>query len=104
MAGQDLQRREVLRIMATAAAVSKFPGFAKWTFICSHDTAASGLIRPESYQPLFFSLSEYAMVERLAELIVPNDATPGAKAAGVAEFVDVMVPHDTAQRSALRRR
>jgi gluconate 2-dehydrogenase gamma chain len=102
MAGQDLQRREMLRIMATAAAVSKFPGFAKWAFICSHDTAASELIRPESYQPLFFSPSEYAMVERLTELIIPSDATPGAKEAGVAEFVDFMVAHDTEQQYPMR--
>ena len=102
MAGQDLQRREMLRIMATAAAVSKFPGFAKWTFICSHDTAASGLIRPESYQPLFFSPSEYATVERLTELIIPSDATPGAKEAGVAEFVDFIVAHDAEQQYPMR--
>ena len=31
------------------------------------------------------------MVERLAEIIIPSDATPGAKEAGVAEFIDFMV-------------
>src|SRR5215467_5710440 len=102
MAGQDLQRREVLRIMATAAAVSKFPGFAKWSFICAHDHASPAQIRPESYQPLFFSPSEYAVVERLAELIIPSDITPGAKEAGVAEFVDFMVAHDTEQQYPMR--
>src|SRR2546430_12780360 len=95
MAGQDLQRREMLRIMATAAAASKFQGFAKWAFICSHDSSAVERIRPESYQPLFFSPSEYAVVERLTEIIIPSDTTPGAKEAGVAEFVDFMVAHDT---------
>lgn len=95
MAGQDLQRREMLRIMATAAAYSKFPGFAKWAFICSHDTAAVERIRPESYQPQFFSPAEYATVERLTELIIPSDGTPGAKEAGVAEFVDFAVLVDT---------
>lgn len=101
MAGQDLQRREMLRIMATAAAASKFPGFAKWSFICSHDRPVES-IRPESYQPLFFSPSEYATVERLCDLIIPRDASPGAKEAGVAEFVDFMVAHDREQQYPLR--
>ena len=101
MAGQGLQRREMLRIMASAAAASKFPGFAKWSFVCSHDKPVES-IRPESYQPLFFSPSEYAMVERLTELIIPSDISPGAKEAGVAEFVDFMVAHDTEQQYPMR--
>jgi len=101
MAGQDLQRREMLRIMAIAAAVSKFPGFVKWCFICSHDNPV-GYIRPESYRPLFFSPSEYATVERLTDLIIPSDTTPGAKEAGVAEFVDFMVAHDAEQQYPMR--
>jgi len=102
MAGQDLQRREMLRIMATAAAASGFPGFSKWAFICAHDTSGVERIRPESYQPLFFSSSEYAMVERLTEIIIPSDTTPGAKEAGVAEFVDFMVAHDSEQQYPMR--
>jgi gluconate 2-dehydrogenase gamma chain len=31
------------------------------------------------------------MVERLAEMIIPEDDTPGAKQAGVAEFIDFML-------------
>ena len=102
MAGQDLQRREMLRIMATAAAASKFPGFSKWAFICSHDASAVERIRPETYQPLFFSPSEYVTVERLTEIIIPSDTTPGAKEAGVAEFVDFMVAHDTEKQYPMR--
>ena len=34
------------------------------------------------------------MVERLAEMIIPSDETPGAKEAGVAEFIDFMVASD----------
>src|SRR5947209_20085280 len=101
MAGQEPQRREMLRIMATAAAASKFPGFAKWSFICSHDKSVES-IRPEGYQPLFFSPSEYALVERLTELIIPNDTTPGAKEAGVSEFVDFMVARNTDKQYSMR--
>lgn len=34
------------------------------------------------------------MVERLADIIIPSDGTPGAKEAGVAEFIDFMVWSD----------
>jgi gluconate 2-dehydrogenase gamma chain len=34
------------------------------------------------------------LVERLANLIIPSDTTPGAKEAGVAEFIDFMVASD----------
>jgi gluconate 2-dehydrogenase subunit 3-like protein len=40
---------------------------------------------------LFFSPQQYRMVEHLAEMIIPEDDTPGAKRAGVAEFIDFMV-------------
>lgn len=93
MAGQGIQRREVLRILGTAAAAATFPGFSKWGFACGHVNAAVP-IRPASYHPVFFSASEYATVERLADMIIPSDETPGAKEAGVAEFVDFMVASD----------
>ena len=94
MAGQGVQRREVLRILGTAAAAATFPGFSKWGFACGHVGNAVSSIRPTSYHPVFFSASEYATVERLAEMIIPSDETPGAKEAGVAEFIDFMVASD----------
>jgi hypothetical protein len=39
MAGQDIQRREILRVMAMAAAAATFPGFTKWAFAGSHPPA-----------------------------------------------------------------
>jgi gluconate 2-dehydrogenase gamma chain len=41
--------------------------------------------------PLFFSPTQFRLVEHLAEMIIPPDDTPGAKEAGVAEFIDFMV-------------
>lgn len=94
MAGQGLERREVLRIMALAAAASGFPGFSRWSFACGH--AAPGLlqVRRTVYTPQFFSPDEYATVERLVELIIPSDDGPGAREAGVSEFIDFMVARD----------
>ena len=94
MAGQGIQRREVLRILGTAASAATFPGFSKWVFACGHVGNPALSIRPASYHPAFFSGSEYATVERLAEMILPSDETPGAKEAGAAEFIDFMAASD----------
>jgi gluconate 2-dehydrogenase gamma chain len=90
MAGQGIERREVLRIMGTAAAAALSPGFSKWAFACGHVGNAALQIKPAIYRPQFFSPAEYATVERLVEIIIP-----GAKEAGVAEFIDFMVSNDS---------
>jgi hypothetical protein len=95
MAGQGVQRRQVLQILGTAAAVAQFPGFSKWGFACGHIGNAALQIKPAEYRPQFFTAAEYAAVERLTEIIIPTDASPGAKEAGVAEFIDFMVANDT---------
>ena len=94
MAGQGIQRRRMLRILGTAAAAAQFPGFSKWTFACGHIGNATLQIKPAEYHPQFFTPAEYASVERLTEIIIPTDTTPGAKEAGVAEFIDFMVASD----------
>lgn len=94
MAGQGIRRREVLRILGAAAAAAQFPGFSNWAFACGHVGNAALQIKPAIYHPQFFTPAEYTMVERLAEIIIPNDGTPGAKEAGVAEFIDFMVAND----------
>jgi hypothetical protein len=102
MAGQGIRRREVLRILGTAAAAAQFPGFSKWAFACGHVGNAALQIKPAMYHPQFFTTAEYAVVERLAEIIIPNDGTPGAKEAGVAEFIDFMVANDPDVQYAFR--
>jgi gluconate 2-dehydrogenase gamma chain len=94
MAGQGIQRREMLRILRTAAVAAGFPGFSRWSFACGHVGNATSQIKPSAYDPQFFSRPEYALVERLTEMTIPSDGTPGAKEAGVAEFIDFMVASD----------
>lgn len=93
MAGQGMERREVLRIMAIAATAAGFPGFHRWAFACNHVGGAVQLAAGP-YKPQFFTPAEYATVERLTELIIPSDGTPGAREAGVAEFIDFMTASD----------
>ena len=102
MAGQGVGRRQILKILGTAAAAAQFPGFSKWGFACGHIGNAALQIKPAVYSPQFFTAAEYPIVERLADLIIPSDATPGAKDAGVAEFIDFMVASDPDSQYAFR--
>jgi hypothetical protein len=91
--GQGIERRQILQFIGIAAVAGTFPGFSKWAFACSEDHLQStpSAATSDSYKPLFFSSQQYRMVEQLAEMIIPHDDTPGAKEAGVAEFIDFMV-------------
>jgi Gluconate 2-dehydrogenase subunit 3 len=94
MAGQSIERREVLRVLALAAAASEFPGFCRWALACGHGGAETPRPRPDHYTPQFFTADEYAIVEKLSDMILPSDGSPGATEAGVSEFIDFMVASD----------
>ena len=93
MGGQGIERREILRYIGIAAVAGTFPGFNKWAFACpqEHQQVVSTAPPSAPYKPLFFSTEHYQIVEHIAELIIPEDDTPGATQAGVAEFIDFMV-------------
>lgn len=101
MGGQNVERRNILRFIGIASVAGTFPGFSKWTFACAQGHVDGGVhpstqVGSEPYKPLFFSAQHYQMVEHLAEMIIPEDDTPGAKQAGVAEFIDFMVANRVA--------
>jgi len=84
-----------------AAGVAAFPGFSKWGFACGH-AGDLAQIKPAVYQPVFFTPKEFALIERLAAIIIPTDETPGADDAGVAEFIDLMTSRDPDLQHRLR--
>jgi len=100
MAGQGIERREILRYIGIASVASTFPGFRQWTFACSLTEHAEAHAAPQAssqpYKPLFFSAEQYRLLERLTEIIIPADDSPGAKEAGVAEFIDFMLANRVA--------
>jgi gluconate 2-dehydrogenase gamma chain len=61
-------------------------------------------IRPAAgpYTPKFFTASEYKLVSRIADLIIPNTDTPGAVAAGVPEYIDGVVSGNEGQQKRFR--
>jgi len=102
LAAQGIHRREVLRMLSIAAAAATYPGFHKWVFAQAPASEALAQIRPVSYQPLFFTPAEYALLERLTEIIIPTDDSPGAREAGVSEFIDLMSSRDAELRHRFR--
>jgi gluconate 2-dehydrogenase gamma chain len=92
MGGQGFERRDILHYIGIASVAATFPGFHQWVFACAqHPDAAPVAAQADSYTPLFFSPQQYRLVEHLADMIIPEDETPGAKQAGVAEFIDFML-------------
>jgi len=98
MGGQGVERREILRYIGIASVAATFPGFSRWSFACPADPSHVHTVpaADSSYKPLFFSPEQYRLVEHIAEMILPADDTPGAKDAGVAEFIDFMVANRVA--------
>jgi gluconate 2-dehydrogenase gamma chain len=102
MAGQNLERREMLRALSLAAGAARFPGFVKWAFALPYENGGKPIesALPQqsqagpSYKPQFFAVDEYEIISRLSELIIPTDSTPGAREAGVSEFIDFIVFSD----------
>jgi hypothetical protein len=101
MANQSPDRRAVLEMLAKIAVVSQFPGFSRWSFASEHEHSPAP--KAAAYQPQFFTPSEYGLLDRLTELIIPRDETPGAHDAGVVEFIDHMVAHDPTIQFPFRR-
>jgi hypothetical protein len=91
MGGQRIEHRGIFRYIGIAAVAGSFPGFSRWDFACAQNQPqTSPRAGSDAYKPLFFSPQHYRMVGRLAEMIIPEDDTPGAKKTGVDEF-DFMV-------------
>ena len=98
MGGQGVERREILRYIGIASIAATFPGFSRWSFACPADPShvPVSASADSAYKPLFFSPDRYRVVEHIADMIIPADDTPGAKEAGVAEFIDFMVANRVA--------
>jgi gluconate 2-dehydrogenase gamma chain len=94
MANQAPDRRKVLEMLGTVAAVSQFPGFSRWMYAAEHSGDHPVQPRAAAYEPQFFTTAEYWTIDLLTELIIPKDESPGARDAGVSEFIDFMVAHD----------
>ena len=76
-------RRHALKILGTVTATCAFPFasdelYGQHVMLVQGPPAASG-----PYKPLFFTPAEFAVLSRLADVIIPETDTPGAVGAGV---------------------
>lgn len=81
-AAESLSRREMIE--ATAAALAA-------PLVNRGAARAAGAVAPPAVQgaPKFFTGPEFALLDELSDLIIPTDAhSPGARAAGVAAYID----------------
>lgn len=87
-----MHRRDVIRAMSTGLALPSLGALAPdhlWAAARSiHDLIRGG---PQDQGLLVLTEQQNAMVTALAELIIPETDTPGATAAQVNRFVDVML-------------
>jgi hypothetical protein len=80
-----MERREALRLLASAAALPLLSREAFSMFHAVHEQLSD--------QPVLKTLNSHqnAMVTTISELIIPQTDTPGAKAARVNEFIDLIL-------------
>ena len=63
-----------------------------------HPAAASPAVAAEAWKPLFLNAHQNETVTLLSELIIPATDTPGAKAAKVNEFIDLMLSEEAEEK------
>lgn len=80
-----MQRRDVLRLLATGSLLQLAP-----PNLFAVLREARGLIQSQT-APRTLNAHQHATVKVMAEMIIPRTETPGASDVGVAEFVDLIL-------------
>ena len=89
MSTEHIGRREALKRVGTLAAAPVLAGYHPLVPV------------PQSgapWQPQWFDVGEASLVAELAERIIPETETPGAKSANVHQYIDLVLSEDTSER------
>jgi gluconate 2-dehydrogenase subunit 3-like protein len=92
-----VKRREALKAIVVASAsagVAEAQGILRVVRSPKHSAHVSeafGTTPTAAFTPKYFSQHEFAVISRLADLIIPRDTTPGALDAHVPEYIDLQV-------------
>lgn len=95
MSSQRIGRREALKRVGTLAAVPVLAGYHP--LVPVQDRGAL-------WQPQFFEQPEAALVADLAERIIPETDTPGARGAHVHQYIDLVLSEGTVEEQQAFRR
>lgn len=90
MADHFFTRRHLLKLSAVAGGLAT-AGFATWRMSAPLLAETGGELPAAAaggYRPAALTGAQFELLDVLTEAIIPEDDTPGARAAGVAEFVD----------------
>ena len=93
------ERRDALKIIGAVTATCAFP-FSADELYGQHahpDGTAAALPTPK-----YFSKADFALVSRIADLIIPRTNSPGALDAGVPAYIDMVVGANKQQQAAFR--
>jgi hypothetical protein len=85
-------RRDALKIIGAVGVTCSFPFSANDLFGQHVHAAAQEAAQPAG--PRFFNAAQFQLVSCLADLIIPPTDTPGAVAAGVPQYIDLVVNED----------
>ncbi len=93
-----LNRRETIKVLASGPALPMLAQIPLPRVSPPHARPHS-LVLPEKeerpWSPKFFNAHQNETVTAVAELIIPQTETPGAKAAKVNEFIDLVLSEET---------
>ena len=92
-------RREALKIIGAIGSTCAFP-FASDELYGQHvHQAGKPAVMP---MPKYFGATDFAVVSRIADLIIPPTDTPGAVGAGVPAYIDLLVSQSEAHQKVFR--
>ena len=88
-------RREALKIIGAVGVTCAFP-FSANELYGQHVHNHEALQDAHPPAPRFFNAAQLLIISRLTDLIIPPTDTPGAAAAGVPAYIDLVVNEDPA--------
>jgi Gluconate 2-dehydrogenase subunit 3 len=88
-------RREALKIIGAVGVTCAFPFSANELYGQHVHPTGEALSESDArFAPRFFTPMQFQVISRLTDLIIPPTETPGAAAAGVPEYIDLVVNED----------
>lgn len=98
----EQDRRDALKIIGTIGATCAFPFSADELYGQHEGHSASGAGQAALGPPKVFNAEEMQVLARLTDLIIPPTDTPGAAAAGVPRYIDLVAEKNDRLRKIVR--
>jgi hypothetical protein len=97
MPSYSSDRRSLLKIIGAIGATCAYP-FASDELFGQAASAPNHSLPHQGSPARFFNQDDFATISRIADLIIPETDTPGAVAAGVPAYIDLVISRNTDQQ------